>query len=214
MIEVQRSVVKATGKRVAVLFVLVGLVAGASFTWVSSMKRFQDVFYTKTDKFLMPTGKYWIAFGISLAFALIVSYSFSLTVAWLRSEPASILSQVLFVAIVVAIAPSLFLISGAIRPLVGISWDWLIAPALFLVAFSMCLRLLVAAPSAIAPALALNFLATTIALGIVLLFARFVRGASDWYLYVQWSAFDGLLLLSSAVWLLSNQSDALDQQPR
>mgnify|MGYP003289074648 CR=1 FL=1 len=189
-----------------------GLLGGVSFASLSSAETFQSLFYYKTDKFLVPSFNYWILFGLTLASSFILSYWVAFANEWLQGTRASAMKLLAVVSAIVGLAPTPFLVSGPMRMLIGVNWDLFIAPVLFLFAFSISLCLLVSSPGSLVHALFLNAIAAVIAIGVFALLSKLVRESSYWFLYLQWSSVDGLLLTSSAVLLLLEDVSASRRQ--
>ena len=96
------------GAKVVSIFLIGGLLSGLFFAWLSR-PNLRSFWYLKGDKFLLPTYKYWLAFGLIFTLGLIGSYgmarlcmSLSFSIAFARGAMA---------LIVIAISPLLLFLT-------------------------------------------------------------------------------------------------------
>src|SRR3954469_25407697 len=86
--------------KVVAVFFLAGLVSGIVSAWLSSTPGLQRFLYTKGDKFLIPTYKFWTGFALLFSAALVTAFLVSRRCGWLTLSP-SVLRQSLALVVVV-----------------------------------------------------------------------------------------------------------------
>jgi hypothetical protein len=91
-------------------FAAAGAAAGIFFSLLLSIPRLTTFWYRKTDKFLVPTYRYYLGLGVILLLALAAAHTFSRIQRWLRAaESESVLRQAgaAFIVAVSAVVPYL-----------------------------------------------------------------------------------------------------------
>lgn len=188
----------AWGKGVVGIFVLGGLCSATFFSWITSVDSLQNLWYTKTDKFLLPTAQYWLLCGATFALGLLIAYRIIRFQAWLGTSAVTTIAREILFLLITSVSPViLFAVSGVMRSYLGLTWDILIAPVAFLAAFSVALCLLLPGFHFMIRVFALNLMAAAAAIGLITIFLRILNGFSNWYSPLQWITFEALLSLAA-----------------
>ncbi len=93
----------ANRTRVAAVFFLGGLASGLISAWLGSNPKLRSFLFVKGDKFLIPTYRFWIAFGLIFSLGLAIAYLISYSYRWLATSPST--ARQLSALFVVAASP-------------------------------------------------------------------------------------------------------------
>jgi hypothetical protein len=188
--------------KTVLIFFISGLGSGCLSGWLFSSTRLTSFWFRKSDKFLIPTYRYYAGFSILLLSGLVIAYVVSRTRRWIESPLTRSTFRPAASALVIALsAPAIFAISTLHRDLFE-SPAWLLIDVIaFLLLISVACWILTS--RLYYPGLLINLLTIPSAITLLFLLVRLHIGGERSEI-VTYLIYDSLVAAACGFWIARN----------
>jgi hypothetical protein len=189
--------------KTVLIFLISGLGSGSSIGWLLSSKRLTSFWFRKSDKFLVPTYRYYAGFSILLLSGLAGAYLVSRNRGWIEGPLTKSTFRHTASALVIALsAPAIFAIFNLDRDFFESPGWVLVAVLAFLFLISIACWILTG--RLYYPGVLINLSTIPLAISLLLLLGRIMNISGEQSEIVTFPIYHSLIAAGCGYWIARN----------